>query len=184
MLDLINRNKEFLNNLIMSDEAHYHLTGLVNKQNCRYWSDRHSRELVQKPLHSSKIMVWCAVAAFAIIGPSLRTNVEMLALWPLSVTHKLHDFLIPRLQGLPVKKNTYFQHDGATSHTAKIAMNILRPLLPGHLISRYGDIAWPARSPDLSVCDFYLWGHLKSVLYSAPSPRATQELKLRIKEEI
>jgi len=70
------------------------------------------------------------------------------------------------------------------SHTAKIAMNILRPIFPGHLISRYGDIEWPPRSPDLSVCDFYLWGHLKSVVYSAPSPRTTQELKLRIQEEI
>jgi len=43
---------------------------------------------------------------------------------------------------------------------------------------------WPARSPDLSVYDFYLWGHVKSVVYSAPSPRTTQELKLRIQEEI
>ena len=34
------------------------------------------------------------------------------------------------------------------------------------------------------MCDFYLWGHLKSVVYSAPSPRTTQELKLRIQEEI
>jgi len=63
-------------------------------------------------------------------------------------------------------------------------MNTLHPLFPGHLISRYGDIEWPARSPDLSVCDFYLWGHLKSVVYSAPSPRTTQELKLWIQEEI
>ena len=41
MLDLINRNKEVLNNLTISDEAHFHLTGFVNKQNCRYWSDTH-----------------------------------------------------------------------------------------------------------------------------------------------
>jgi hypothetical protein len=64
--------------------------------------------------------------------------------------HMLHDF-IPRLQGLPVNKTTYFQQDGATSHTPKIAMNILRPLFYGNLISRYSDIAWPARSPDLRV---------------------------------
>ena len=30
MLDFINRNKEVLNNLIMSDEAYFHLTSLVN----------------------------------------------------------------------------------------------------------------------------------------------------------
>jgi len=70
------------------------------------------------------------------------------------------------------------------SHAAKFAMNILRPLFPGHFISRYGDIEWSTRSPDLLVCDFYLWVHLKSVVYSAPSPRTTQELKLRIQEEI
>ena len=81
-------------------------------------------------------------------------------------------------------KTTYFQQDGATSHTAKIAMNILHPHFPGHLISRYGDIAWPAWSPDLSVCNFYLWGYLKIVVYCAPSPRTTHELKLRIQEEI
>jgi len=32
--------------------------------------------------------------------------------------------------------------------------------------------------------DFYLWGYLKSVVYCAPSPRTTQELMLRIQEEI
>ena len=107
---------------------------------------------------------------------------EMLALSPLSVSHTLQDFFIPHLQGLPVNKTTYFQQDGATSHNAKIAMNILRSLFPGHLLSRYGDIEWPARSPDLPVCDFYLWIHLKSMVYSAPSP--PQELKLRIQVEI
>jgi hypothetical protein len=186
MLDLTNRNKEVLNNLIVSDEAQFYLTGLVNKQNCRYWSDRHPRELVQKPLHSSKVTVGCVVAVFTIIGPYFFEDERGNACTLTSehYAHMLQDFLIPRLQGLPVNKTTYFQQDETTSHTAKIAMNILRPHFPGHLISRYGYIEWSTRSPDLSVCDFYLWGHLKSVLYSAPSPRATQELKLRIKEEI
>jgi hypothetical protein len=40
----------------------------------------------------------------------------------------------------------------------------VRNLFPNHVISRYGDIIWPARSPDLSACDFFLWGiwNLKS----------------------
>ena len=162
MLDLINRNKEVLNNLITSYKAHFHLTGLVNKQNCRYWSDRHPRELVQKPMRSSKVTLWCAVAAFAIIGPYFFEDERGDACTVASelYAHMLQDFFIPRLQGLPVHKTTYFQQDGATSHTAKAAVNILRPFFPGHLISRYGDIAWPTRSPDLSVCDFYLWGYI------------------------
>jgi hypothetical protein len=131
-------------------------------------------------------MVWCAAAAFAIIGPYLFEDERENACTVTSERYvlMLQDFFIPRLQGLPVNKTTYFQQDGATSHTAKTAMNILRPLFPGHLISRYGDITWPARSPSLSVCDFYLWGYLKSVVYCAPTPRTTQELKLLIQEEI
>ena len=88
----------------------------------------------------------------------------------------LQDFFIPRVQGLPVNKTTYFQQDGATSHTAKVAMNILRPLFPGHLISRYGDIEWPARSPDLSVCAFYLLGHLNPLTPNDPYSGRTAPL--------
>jgi len=129
--------------------------------------------------------MWCVVAAFAIISPYFLEDEHEYActLTTERYVHILQDF-IPRLQGLPVNKTAYFQQVGATSHTAKIAINILRPLFPGRLISRYGDIEWPPRSPDLSVCDFYLWGHLNSVVYSAPSPRTTQELKLRIQEGI
>ena len=131
-------------------------------------------------------MVWCAVAVFAIFGPYFFEDERGDACTVTSVcyAHMLQDFFIPRLQGLPVNKTIYFQQDGATSHTAKIAMNILHPLFPGNLVSRYGDIAWAAISPDLSVCDFYLWGTLRVCVYCAPTPRTTQELKLRIQEEI
>jgi len=37
-LRLINENQELVNNLLMSDEAHFHVSGFVNKQNFRYWS--------------------------------------------------------------------------------------------------------------------------------------------------
>ncbi|KAJ4435591.1 hypothetical protein ANN_18207 [Periplaneta americana] len=46
-----------------------------------------------------------------------------------------------------------------------------------------GDIPWPARSPDLSVCDFFLWGHLKNNVYRT-RPANIAELKQRIKDEI
>ncbi|XP_023726582.1 uncharacterized protein LOC111874931 isoform X2 [Cryptotermes secundus] len=56
-------------------------------------------------------------------------------------------------------------------------------LFGNHVISRNGDIAWPSRSPDLSVCDFYLWGYLKSVVYNT-RPTTLAELRRRITEEI
>jgi len=32
-----------------------------------------------------------------------------------------------------------------------------------------GRIAWPARSQDLTPLDFFLWGHLKTVVYADPT---------------
>jgi hypothetical protein len=42
---------------------------------------------------------------------------------------------------------------------------------------------WPARSPDLNPCDFYLWGHLKAVVYN-PLPKTLEDLKANITREI
>ena len=52
-----------------------------------------------------------------------------------------------------------------------------------HLISLRGDIGWPARSPDLNPCDFFIWGYLKSKVFSY-RPRSLEELKRAIRFEI
>jgi len=50
------------------------------------------------------------------------------------------------------------------------------------LISLRGDVGWPARSPDLSPCDFFLWGYLKEKVFIRP--RSLEDLKERIRQEI
>ena len=40
-------------------------------------------------------------------------------------------------------------------------------------------IDWPARSPDLNPCDFFLWGYLKSKVY-CPKPRTLDDLENNI----
>ena len=40
---------------------------------------------------------------------------------------------------------------------------------------------WPPRSPDLSMCDFFLWGFLKSIVYRRPL-QDINELKVAITE--
>jgi hypothetical protein len=62
-------------------------------------------------------------------------------------------------------------------------MDLLRGLFLGHIISHRGDIPWPARSPDLAPCDFFLWGHLKAEVYKH-RPHTLDELKTAIREEI
>jgi hypothetical protein len=53
----------------------------------------------------------------------------------------------------------------------------------GRLISLRGDVGWPARSPDLSPCDFFLWGYLKEKVFKH-HPRSLEDLKERIQQEI
>lgn len=44
----------------------------------------------------------------------------------------------------------------ATPHMVHISMDTLHNLFPGHLISRLGDVAFPARSLELTALDFFL----------------------------
>ena len=46
-----------------------------------------------------------------------------------------------------------------------------------------GDISWPARSPDLTPCDFFLWGYLKAKVY-ARRPGTIEQLKEAIRQEV
>ena len=53
----------------------------------------------------------------------------------------------------------------------------------GTVISRFGDIAWPARSPDLTVPDFSMWGFLKDRVFQW-CIMTIQELKKAIVDEV
>ena len=185
MLQLFEDDPQLIHNLWMSDEAHFHLSGYVNKQNYRYWADANPHQLHERPLHSEKVTVWCAISSSGIIGPYFFEDANERAVTVTSerYVHMLDTFLIPELQRFPANANTHFQQDGATSHTARVSMNTLRAIFPNRLISRNGYIHWPPRSPDLSSCDYFLWGYLKSKVFQT-RPATTQELKERIQTEI
>jgi hypothetical protein len=78
--------------------------------------------------------------------------------------------------------DVWFQQGGAAAHTARNSMNVLGEILPGRLVSLRGDVGWPARSPDLSICYFFLWGYLKENVFKH-RPHTLPELKERIIEE-
>ena len=46
MITNINKDDDFLSELLMSDETHFHLTNYVNKQNYRYWADTNPNEVL------------------------------------------------------------------------------------------------------------------------------------------
>ena len=87
------------------------------------------------------------------------------------------------LSELGNEKEVWFQQDGATAHTAHQSMSVLREMFPSRLVSLRGDIGWPARSPDLAPCDFFLWGYLKDRVFRI-RPKTIEDLKAAICEEI
>jgi hypothetical protein len=75
----------------------------------------------------------------------------------------LRNFCEPELRRRGIDPSSvWFQQDGATGHTARASMSVLREMFPQYLISCGGDVPWPARSPDLSACDYFLWGISKA----------------------
>lgn len=184
MMEILDENDEAL--VVMSDEAHFHLDGTVNKQNLRFWCAENPKIVSERPLHSSRVTVWCAVSEKGIIGPYFFESDEGSAVTVNAQRYvkMLEEYFLPELRRRRMEiRNIWFQQDGATAHTARISMDILRRAFPGRVISRFGDVTWPSRSPDLTIPDFFLWGHLKSRVY-INKPRTIQDLKEAIQEEI
>ncbi|KAJ4450069.1 hypothetical protein ANN_01476 [Periplaneta americana] len=59
---------------------------------------------------------------------------------------------------------------------------LLNEVILGHWIGRRPPVEWLPKSPDLTPLDFFLWGHLKSVVYSN-RPRKLDELQENIRRE-
>ena len=56
--------------------------------------------------------------------------------------------------------------DGAPAHSTADVRNLLDRHFPGRWMGRMGPVVWPPRSPDLSPNDFFLWGYLKTKIYT------------------
>jgi hypothetical protein len=69
-------NCNIVNTLLKSDEAHFQVSGYVNKKNFCHWAPNNLRELHQCPLHSAEVAVCCAVSSEGIIVLCFFENVE------------------------------------------------------------------------------------------------------------
>lgn len=184
ILEQTELDDEFGNRIIFSDEAHFHLGGYVNKQNCRIWGRENPREIIEKPMHPLRVTVWCGFSANGVLGPHFfeNENGEAETVNGERYRQMLNNFLWPRLEDMDLN-NLYFQQDGATCHTARETLNLLQEKFPGRVISRNGDVDWPARSCDLTPLDFFLWGFLKDQVYTN-NPQTIDELKNNIRAAI
>ena len=153
-----------VNNICFSDEASFHLNGSVNKHNRFVYAAENPRLAVQdKTLRSPAITCW------AMVSPDIGVTYELLDTTMNAERYEriLKTFVIPLLKQQRHKRKIY-QQDGAPPHFATAVRVLLDGNLKNRWIGRSGPIPWPPRSPDLAVCDFWLWGQVRNELYKSP----------------
>ncbi|GFV15887.1 uncharacterized protein TNCV_988701 [Trichonephila clavipes] len=92
------------------------------------------------------------------------------------------NFFIPELNNHDVQE-LWFQQDGATCHTARATIDLLKDTFGDRLISRFGPVNWPPKSCDLTPLDYLLWGYVKSLVY-ADKPQTLDHLEDNIRRVI
>ena len=145
-----------LESIVFSDECKFSLSGSVNKQNCRIWGSERPKEVYETIQNSPQVMVWSTLSKKGIVGPYFSEDGNVA--WS-RYKRTLRYFLLPKLRNY--LETMIFQKDCATPDYADNLREHLDRKLPGWWMGRSGPISWPARSPDLTPCDYYLLGHIK-----------------------
>ncbi|GFX87299.1 transposable element Tcb2 transposase [Trichonephila clavipes] len=119
----------------------------------------HCQVYVETPLHPEKLTVWCALWAGGIICPYFFKNGEGHNITVNGDRYRamITNFFIPELNNHDVQE-LWFQQDGATCHTARATIDLLKDTFGDRLISRFGPVNWPPRPCDLTPLDYFLWG--------------------------
>lgn len=172
------QNIDFSRQVLWTDEATFKNTGDVNIHNAHYWSpvNPHWLRQVDKQ-HPWSVNVWCGIIGGSIIGPYFfdgnLTGNQYAAF--------LENILPILLEEIPlgIRQTMWFQQDGCPAHYALIARQRIDATFGARWIGRGGPVAWPARSPDLTPLDFYLWGRIKEMVYKE-APTTRQDMMNRI----
>lgn len=190
MTEKIIVDKKILRRICFSDECTFFLNGLVNRHNMRYWCQENPHEFrTEHTQHPEKLNVWAGILGDQIIGPffipgNLHGDLyyELLedAIEP-RITEIIEDSMTGKNMEDFEEDSVIFQQDGCPAHYKKKVREFLNKHYPNRWIGRRGFIEWPPRSPDMAPNDFFLWGHLKSIVYRTP-PNSIDELRTRIVE--
>lgn len=159
----------FPRKILWMDEAQFTRDGITNCRNLHQWSNKGDNpRLKRASTYQVKfsVNVWVGLIDNLLIGPVILPP----GLTGARFLDFLRDELPPLLENVPLelRRGMYLQMDGCPAHYAAIVRQFLDETYPNHWIGRRGPIAWPARSPDMTPLDYYLWGHMKQQIYSQP----------------
>lgn len=161
---MVEEDQHFSKYVFFTDEATFTSNGCVSSQNSRWWASENPHFVIEcRDQYSFKTNVWCGILGDRICGPYFfRENLNAAR-----YLHFLQTVIYDFLDELPLqtRRKLFFQQDGASIHSTLEVRSWLNEHLPNRWIGRFSTHPWPARSPDLTPLDFFLWGYLKNKVY-------------------
>lgn len=158
----------FLRSILWTDESRFSREGIVNLHNLHSWAQKDENPRLTKSMSFQvkfSVNVWAGVIGRSLIGPHYlpdKVNGD-------NYLEFLQNDLPELLNEVPVfeeERPIVFQNDGCPAHYRLTVREHLDNAFPNSWIGRTGPIPWPARSPDLTPLDFYVWGHAKALVYN------------------
>ena len=171
-------DSDFYKSIVFSDEAVLHVNGMVNLHNLHFWATENPHMQIEKLQDRHSVTVWCMVGPSGILAYDISSETMNSERYCTVLREKV----IPYFR-IRSARNKLYQQDGAPPHFSRTARSLLDEHLPNRWIGRQGPVQWPPRSPDLTVCDFFVWGALRDKVYRH-APRTVEQLKRRIEEEL
>ena len=180
------RKKElpnFIDSLVFSDKGSFYLSGHVNRQNERFWGSEDPHEFVESKSFAPHVNIWLAVTTKHIVGPYFFEEDDVtVTINTARYIKMLKESFLPDLRRQRYTlRDTYFQHDNATPHTANATLDYLESKFQKEKI--ISKSLWPPRSPDITPLDFFVFGFLKSKVFQN-GPTTINELKENIRQEV
>ena len=177
-----NENENFFRNVIWTDEARVTSSGIFNRHNLQHWSD-HNEHVFQPRNMQGRFgfNIWIGVVGPRMIGPFIYDG-NLNAQRYINI---LARFVEPYLEDLPLAEmiRKLYQQDGAPAHNAAVTTNKLNQMFGDQWMGTRGPVPWPARSPDLSPLDFFIWGFVKDQIFKT-IPESREELEERVRNAI
>ncbi|CAF1503241.1 unnamed protein product [Adineta ricciae] len=177
---IINSTEEdltVLDQILWTDEAIFQINGRVNRHNCVYWSDSNPHLIIEEELNVPRVAVWGGIWSDGVINPYFfDSNVTSQ-----NYLEMLKHTIVSQLQTHPTFPTMICQQDGAPPHYGKVVRDFLDNTFV-EWIGRRETVEWPPRSPDLTPCDFSLWGIVKDRVYTE-KPRNINHMKSLIQQE-
>lgn len=181
-LQLYNEDNDILKKILWTDESSFSTRRGSNRQNRRFWSVNNPHKICEvKHQGYQSVSVWCGIVDTHILGPIFIDG----RLTGNKYFEMLQSSIEEAIEELPlnVVVNLIWQQDGAPPHNILPVQYYLNSTYRNGWIGNNGTIRWPPNSPDLTIMDFFFWGHIKNMVYHTPC-YTEQELRDKISSAV